>query len=252
MSATPPPISPHALSKSLSWSAQYPSYQVDFVAQNTGRRVALTKRRVRWRFGFPSAEALEGGKTGIEARGEEHEVSLVWSLTSGKKSVVFDNQEVHSSDSRASTFEFSWSRDNLHVYKITAHATGNGPSGRQYDLIVDGQSYFDMPKVFELGLPNLGRQRKRLDMNDGGQQGGVTMMETICPLGAKNAAEFTSIFREIVQRRIVEEGAEEMANFADYLTLMKRLVDCNFAQINERAKALFPSEEDEHNLALGR
>jgi len=77
----------------------------------------------------------------------------------------------------------------------------------------------------------------------------MTMMETICPLGAKNAADFTSIFREVVQRRIVEEGAEEMANFADYLTLMKRLVDVDFAQINERAKTfvLF-EEEDDSNL----
>ena len=58
---------------------------MDFVAQNTGRRVALTKRRVRWRFGYPNVEAIEDGKCGVEARGEEHEVSLVWSLTSGKK-----------------------------------------------------------------------------------------------------------------------------------------------------------------------
>ncbi|GMI07030.1 hypothetical protein TrRE_jg3487 [Triparma retinervis] len=152
-----PPLSPGVIANSFSWGSQHPSYQVDFVAQNTGRRVALTKRRVRWRFGYPNAKALEDGKTGIEARGEEHEVSLVWSLTSGKKSVVFDNQEVHSSDSRASTFEFTWSRSNLHVYKIVAHATGTGPGGRQYDLLVDGQSYFNMPKVFELGLPNAGR-----------------------------------------------------------------------------------------------
>jgi len=121
---------------------------------NAGRRLALTKRRVRWRFGYPSLPSLESGKTGTDCRGEEHEVSLVWSLTSGKKSVVFDNVEVHSSESRQSVFEFSWSRDNQHVYKIVANAAGGGQ--RQYDLYVDGQSYFDMPKVYELGMPNAG------------------------------------------------------------------------------------------------
>merc|ERR1711879_537014 len=64
----------------------------------------------------------------------------------------------------------------------------------------------------------------------------MQMMETICPLGAKNTAEFTSIFRQIVERRSGYEG-EDLANFADFLYLVKRLVDVDFAQINERSKA---------------
>lgn len=173
---------PPRIKQSLSWNSRYPAYQVpphlprrppppfpphpahprqvDFAAANTGKKVALTKRRVRWRFGYPSTSALSDGKTGTDCRGEEHEVSLVWSLTSGKKSVVFDNQEVHCSDGRQAMFEFGWSRDNKHVYKIVAHATGGGD--RQYDFLVDGQSFFDMPKVFELGLPNAGRRTVRL------------------------------------------------------------------------------------------
>jgi hypothetical protein len=110
--------------------------------------MSFTKRRVRWRFGFPNLEALEAGKTGPDCRGSEHELSFVWSITSGKKSIVFDNEEVHCSDSRQSLFEFSWSRDNKHVFKIIANAVGGGD--RQYDFHVDGQSYFDMPKMYEV------------------------------------------------------------------------------------------------------
>ncbi|GMI00655.1 hypothetical protein TrST_g8804 [Triparma strigata] len=158
--ASSPGFSPRSLHNSLSWGSKYPTYQVDYTAVNAGRRLALTKRRVRWRFGYPSLPSLEAGKTGTDCRGEEHEVSLVWSLTSGKKSVVFDNVEVHSSESRQSVFEFSWSRDNQHVYKIVANAAGGGE--RQYDLHVDGQSYFDMPKVYELGTPNAGPRSRGL------------------------------------------------------------------------------------------
>ena len=65
---------------------------------------------------------------------------------------MFDNRLVHSSTSRQASFEFSWSISNAHVYKIVARPTSG--QGRQFDLQVDGQSYFDMPKVFQLGLPN--------------------------------------------------------------------------------------------------
>ena len=130
---------PLSIQQSASWGSRYPSYQVDFATANTGKKMSFTKRRIRFRFGFPNLTALEYGKTGTDCRGEEHEVSFVWSLTSGRKSVVFDNQEVLCADGRQARFEFSWSKDNKHVYKFIAHATGGGD--RQYDFHVDGQSY---------------------------------------------------------------------------------------------------------------
>ena len=42
-----------------------------------------------------------------------------------------------------------------HVIKVIAHATppmSSNPGFRQYDLFVDGLSFFNFPKVFELGV----------------------------------------------------------------------------------------------------
>lgn len=73
------------MSSDLQWSARYPVYQIEFTCVASGKHIAATKRRLKWRFGFPNQDALSNGKTGIDCRGEEHEVSVVWSVTSGKK-----------------------------------------------------------------------------------------------------------------------------------------------------------------------
>lgn len=72
--------------------------------------------------------------------------------------MLADGQEVHYSNSRTGTFEFSWTMRGNHVLKVLCHATPQvtqvtGNNGfRQYDLSVDGQSFFSMPKVYELGI----------------------------------------------------------------------------------------------------
>ena len=110
------------------------------------------------RFGFANLEALANGETGTACRGEEHDVTIVWSITSGKRLVLADGQEVHYSNSRNNAFEFSWTMKGNHVLKIVAHASPPiqvNPGFRQYDFFVDGQSFFTFPKVFRLGLaPN--------------------------------------------------------------------------------------------------
>lgn len=130
-------------------------YQIDFTAVASGKRIASSKRRVRWRFGFANPQALANGETGTACRGEEHDVTLVWSITSGKRLVLADGQEVHYSSSRNSIFDFSWTMRGNHVLKIVAHAApplSVQPGFRQYDFFVDGQSFFTFPKVFRLGL----------------------------------------------------------------------------------------------------
>lgn len=137
------------------WSNRFPVYQIDFTAVASGKRVATSKRRVRWRFGFSNKEALEAGETGTACRGEEHDVTVVWSVTSGKRLVLADGQEVHYSTVRSGVFEFSWTLRGNHVLKVVAHAAPQlnpTPGFRQYDLNVDGQSFFVMPKVYELGI----------------------------------------------------------------------------------------------------
>jgi hypothetical protein len=110
------------------------------------------------RFGFANPEALANGETGTACRGEEHDVTIVWSITSGKRLVLCDGQEVHYSSSRNNVFDFSWTMRGNHVLKVVAHASppiSPTPGFRQYDFLVDGQSFFSFPKVFRLGLaPN--------------------------------------------------------------------------------------------------
>jgi hypothetical protein len=88
----------------------------------------------------------------------EHDVTIVWSITSGKRLVLADGQEVHYSSSRNNVFDFSWTMRGNHVLKVVAHASpplSAQPGFRQYDFFVDGQSFFTFPKVFRLGLaPN--------------------------------------------------------------------------------------------------
>jgi len=132
-----------------------PVYQIDFTAVDSGKRIASTKRRIRWRFGFSNAEALAAGETGTACRGEEHDITLIWSITSGKRLVLADGQEVHYSNNRSHLFDFSWTMRGNHVLKVVAHA--NPPANatqsfRQYEFFVDGMSFFLMPKVYRLGL----------------------------------------------------------------------------------------------------
>lgn len=139
----------------MSREIRSPVYQIDFTAVDAGKRIASTKRRIRWRFGFTNQDALAAGETGTACRGEEHDITLIWSLTSGKRLVLADGQEVHYSNSRSQIFDFSWTMRGNHVLKVVAHGTtpmNAHPTFRQYDFYVDGMSFFSMPKVYRLGL----------------------------------------------------------------------------------------------------
>lgn len=82
-------------------------------------------------------------------------MTLVWSLTSGKRLILADGQEVHYSNNRGNIFDFSWTMRGNHVLKVVAHSApplSPTPGFRQYDFFVNGQSFFTFPKVFRLGL----------------------------------------------------------------------------------------------------
>lgn len=139
----------------MSRDIRSPVYQIDFTAVDAGKRIASSKRRIRWRFGFTNQDALAAGETGTACRGEEHDITLIWSITSGKRLVLADGQEVHYSNSRSQVFDFSWTMRGNHVLKVIAHVTtpmNAPPNFRQYDFFVDGMSFFSMPKVYRLGL----------------------------------------------------------------------------------------------------
>lgn len=69
-----------------------------------------------------------------------------------------DGQEVHFLVSRSNIVDYSWTTKGNHIVKVLAHASPPMSSGqinpefRQYDLLIDGQSFFTLPKVFELGI----------------------------------------------------------------------------------------------------
>lgn len=109
----------------------------------------------RRRFGFANMEALANGEVGTACRGEEHDVTFVWSVTSGKRTVLFDGHEVHYSQSRSGIFDHSWNMKAGHILKIVAHSSpplSPTPGFRQYDFFVDGLSFFSFPKVYRLGM----------------------------------------------------------------------------------------------------
>jgi len=160
-------------------SQNRPLYAIDFTAVACGKRIANTKRRVRWRFGFANPDALAAGETGTACRGEEHDVTLVWSVTSGKRLILADGQEVHYSNSRSAVIDFSWTMRGNHVLKVVAHATAPmsaEPGFRQYDFFVDGRSFFSFPKVYRLGLTGSKTMSPDSNRVGGGRSG--TMAES--------------------------------------------------------------------------
>lgn len=137
-----------------------PMYQVDWMNEATGKRFSATKRRVCFRFGFSNADAIKAGETGPACRGEEHEVLLIWSIISGKRLVTMDGNEVHFSCGGRFTenkFETIWTMKGGHTLKLIAHASPpivSTPAFRQFDLLLDGYSFFNFTKIYELGAKN--------------------------------------------------------------------------------------------------
>merc|ERR1712216_20417 len=58
------------------------------------------------------------------------------------------------------------------------------------------------------------------------------MLEMICPMGDRNSAELTAIFHSITTR--TSEDHRNEADFPEFLWIMRKLLDMNFANIRER------------------
>ena len=155
-------------------SVQYP-YQIEFTVQNQGKQISSSKRIIRIRFGYVNVNALLQGKKGVDARGEEHNIVVQWSITGGKRFILLDGNEVqysvgkrggsatagnHVSQQRrrADVLEAAW-QVNGHVYELKFYAyqpsvgspEKRDPKWRQYTVNIDGRSYFELPNVLDLG-----------------------------------------------------------------------------------------------------
>jgi hypothetical protein len=140
-------------------STRAPVYQVDFTAQGSGKHVGMSKKKAVFKFGYANEQALADGAVGVDCRGQEHEVTCIWSVASGKRQIFVDGQPAHHSvtENMKKRFILSFPFMNHHVMKLTIHAapplskTKNGEPQRQYDLLLDGQSFFEFARLFELG-----------------------------------------------------------------------------------------------------
>jgi len=129
-----------------------PPYQINYRAKRAGKHISASKRRITFQYGFSSASAIKAGHTSLECRGEEHEVVLVWSHMTGKRQLFMDGREIHMSKAaRGNTkFEYSWGISGNHTLKFIANGTPQ--SGvKQFDLELDGMSFFDFTKIYKLG-----------------------------------------------------------------------------------------------------
>ena len=138
-------------------------YQVDYTHVESGKHFQFSKRRIRFIFGFASETALKNGQRGAFCRGDEHEVVLVWSCNSGKQLLICDGKEiVRRVDRGSNKFEYTFYLGD-HVVIFVGHASIMpnlimNPS-KQFDLKVDGRSFFSMLKIYELGLSPLDDKR---------------------------------------------------------------------------------------------
>lgn len=150
-------------------------YQIEFKVDNTGKQMTSSKRTISFRFGFADSRALIQGNAGVDCRGEEHDVVIQWSITGGKRSIHIDGREIHfqagkrgpvstNPSRRADIFEAKWKMPGNHVCELMCYAykpSAGSPEKRnrdwrQYNMIIDGRSFFDLPQIFDLGLKGLG------------------------------------------------------------------------------------------------
>jgi len=87
------------------------------------------------------------GHSGVgifNCHGKEHDVKLIWGLTSGKHMITADEKDVHFSISKwvETKFEFSSTITSNHIIKIIVHATPalDNPGFHQFDVLVNGCS----------------------------------------------------------------------------------------------------------------
>lgn len=155
-------------------------YQVDFSVKNTSKTFGFSKKRVSFKFGIANNGAVEQGLTGAHCRGSEHEVIFTWSLNSGKRQILADGKDVHYSESGLN----GWTTDQvfqhhflmrvpnlggpLRCHLITQPANRDVPSIQPFDLRINGISFFNFAKIYELGSPHVASSRTSQSASRGG------------------------------------------------------------------------------------
>ncbi|MGK3744794.1 MAG: hypothetical protein ACI8RD_006325 [Bacillariaceae sp.] len=142
-------------------------YQIDYSVKNTSKTFGFSKKKIIFKFGIANPPAVEAGEAGADCRGSEHEVIFTWSLNSGKRQILADGKDVHYSE----TGQNGWTSDQvfqhhfnikvaglsgpLRAHLITQPANKDVPHIKPFDLRINGISYFSMPRIFQLGTPQM-------------------------------------------------------------------------------------------------
>ena len=85
---------------------------------------------------------------------------------SGKRQLFMDGTEVHMSKAaRGNTkFSHSWSVWGTHTLKIIANGSPSNDGSKQFDLQLDGMSYFDFCQIYQLGNGSSGKKGEVVPM----------------------------------------------------------------------------------------
>jgi hypothetical protein len=98
-------------------------------------------------FGF---SRQNGGK-------EEHDIELIWSFKSGKTRIFWNKCKISSiirEGGEAGVVEFTWKINANDTLKVIAHSSITDGAVRQYDLLVNGVSFFELSTLSELVRKN--------------------------------------------------------------------------------------------------
>lgn len=140
--------------------------------------------------GTPSNDSNAPHKKGAECRGREHEIILVWSILTNKAHIYVNSQEIFRLDSphedyiNLNPFNGSFRRGfnlpnakyngkhriDIRCYARTPIGAKNmivddaGGKFRQYELTIDGLSFYSMPALYELGTQKMWNKLSRWRM----------------------------------------------------------------------------------------
>ena len=201
-------------------------YQIEFSVNNTGKQMSSSKRVISFRFGFADSKALMQGKAGVECRGEEHDVVVTWSITGGKRSIHVDGREIHfqagkrgststNPSRRADIFEAAWQMPDDHVCKLLCYAykpavgspEKKDKQWRQYNLVIDGRCFFDLPEIFELGLKGLGPAKAMArELPPMVIEANETEMQGFIPPPSKHHRDEVAVKRDVQSRILAQRN----------------------------------------------
>jgi len=122
-------------------------YKIRSYRKDCGKKIKSSKRTLTWRFGL----AKERGGILKGKRKKEHEITLIWSVASGKRIVLLDGLQRHYSQGVwiKDTFQRRWNWKGISIEMIAHSTRPAGGVDLQYDLKLNGTSFHLLPEEDE-------------------------------------------------------------------------------------------------------